>query len=384
MSDQKVPTAPDYSPVINAYNAIKDHATQKGNEAYAWAKDQVANNKDLINHVNAGLQDIGSTFQQAGKDALAKGQQTVSDATDYLKTQRDRYRDPNYVADRMGGAEANVGQAFDQARNASIQELEGYGVNPAAPRFGGLDASARLQRAAAQVSAGTGEARNAENKADTANAALLQQGNTGVGQGAGLAQTGQGASEATVQNNLAGTASGANVLGTDLAWTGVQSNALGGQTQAMNTQFKNQAEADDAYNKSSSGVGSVLGLGAAIGKKALMAAEGGAIPDKPDQQPGGPVDPSMSPSGGAATDDVKASAPGIPQIRLNGGEFVIPKDVAGWLGEKAIQDMIVKARKAMGQSPDQANRPVGPAVGDVGSQAYVRGGSVRMAQGAVC
>lgn len=381
MSDQKVPTAPDYSPIINAYNSIAAHATARGDEAYAWAKDQVKNNGDLINQINTGLKDIGSTFVSAGKDALAKGQQTVDDATGYLRDQRDRYRDPNYIADRQGAAQAQVGQAFDQARNAGIQELESYGVNPAATRFAGLDQSARLQRAAAQVSAGTGEARNAETKADAANAALLGQGNTSVGTGSALTQVGQNAGQATVANNLAGTASGANVLGTDLAWTGASGNALGGAASTMNNQFKNQAEADKMSNESSSGVGALLGTGAAIGAKALALAEGGAIPD----DPGGPVDPSMSPSGGAATDDVRASAPGIPNIRLNGGEFVIPKDVASWLGEKTIQDMITKARKAMGQDDQSATRPVGPAVIDEGSQAYVRGGPIRRtSMGAVC
>lgn len=383
MSDQKVPTAPDYSPIINAYNSIAQHASSQGDAAYAWGKDQVANNGNLINDINSGLKDISGTFVSAGKDALAKGQQTVDDATGYLKDQRDRYRDPNYVANSMGGAQAQVGQAFDQARNASIQELEGYGVNPAATRFAGLDATARMQRAAAQVSAGTNEARNAETKADAANAALLGQGNTNIATGTSLTSAGTNAGQAQVQNNLAGTSSGANVLGTDLSWTGANSTALGGASNTMNTSFSNQATAAKASNDASSGVGSALGLAASVGGKFFGFAEGGAIPDSPDQQgdgTGGPVDPSMSPTGGAATDDVDASAPGMPEIKLNGGEFIIPKDVAGWLGEQAIRKMIMKARKDMGQSPDQAERPVGPAVGggdDTGSQAYLRGGPIR-------
>lgn len=378
MSDQKVPTAPDYSPIINAYNAISAHASQRGDEAYAWAKDQVANNKDLINQINTGLKDISSVFTTAGKDALAKGQQTVDDATGYLKDQRDRYRDPNYVANQQGAAQAQVGQAFDQARNASIQELESYGVNPSATRFAGLDASARLQRAAAQVSAGTNEARNAETKADAANAALLGQGNTNVATGTNLTSAGTNAGQAQIQNNLAGTASGANVLGTDLAWTGTKSNALGGAASTMGQQFKDQATADKMSNESSSGIGSALGLAASIGGKFFGFEGGGAIPDSPDETTGGPVDPSLSPTGGAATDDVDASAPGMPEIRLNGGEFIIPKDVAQWLGEQSIRKLIMKARKDMGQSPEDAQRPVGPAVGeDSGSQAYVRGGPIR-------
>lgn len=373
MSDQKVPAAPDYSPIINAYNAIAQHADSRGNEAYAWAKDQVENNADLINQINTGLKDISSVFTAAGKDALAQGQAGVDDATGYLREQRDRYRDPNYIANEQGAAQAQVGQAFDAARNASIQELESYGVNPSSTRFAGLDASARLQRAAAQASAGTGAARNVEAKSDAANAALLGQANQDVATGQNLAGAGTTASQMQVQNNLAGTSSGANVLGTDLAWTGQKTSALGGMTQAQNTGFKNQAESDKMSNESSSGIGSALGLGASIAGKFLGFEEGGAIPD----EPGGAITPEMSPSGGAATDDVKASAPGIPNIRLNGGEFVIPQDVASWLGEQTIQKMIVKARKDMGQSEEQAERPVGPAIGGEGNQAYLSGGAIK-------
>lgn len=373
MSDQKVPTAPDYSPIISAYNAISQHATEMGNEAMTWAKDQVANNKDLINEINTGLKDISGTFTSAAKDILQKGRETIDDATGYLRQQRDRYRDPNYVANEMGGAQAQVGQAFDAARNASIQQLESYGVNPSATRLAGLDASARLQRAAAQASAGTGAARNAETKADAANAALLGQGNQGVAQSGVVSATGTNAGQSAVQNNLSQTASGANVLGTDLAWTGTRSQALGGAANTMNQQFSNQAAADKMSNESSSGIGSALGLAASIGGKFFGFAEGGAIPD----DPGGAITPEMSPSGGAATDDVPASAPGIPNIRLNGGEFVIPQDVAQWQGEKFFQDLIKKTRTAMGQSPEEANRPVGPAVGPAGNAAYVSGGMIK-------
>lgn len=345
MSDQKVPASPDYSPIVNAYNAIANYSTERGDEAYSWAKDQVANNKDLINQINAGNLDTQSTFGEAAKDQLSSGTATQREATDYLRSERDRYRDPSYVANDMGAAQANVGQAFDAARNSSIRELESYGVNPAATRFAGLDTAVRTQRAAAQAAAGTTAARQDQALADSANDKLLNQGNTAVGQSAGLSATGTSAGQGAVQNNLAGTASGANVLGTDLAWTGTRANALGGASSTMNTQFNNQAKSDEMSNSSSSGWGSALGLGASLASSFMTFAEGGAIPDAEE---GGEIPPQASPSGGAVTDDVPASAPGVPNIRLNGGEFIIPKDVSSWMGEKFFQDMITKARKAMG------------------------------------
>lgn len=51
---------------------------------------------------------------------------------------------------------------------------------------------------------------------------------------------------------------------------------------------------------------------------------------------GGPVSPSMSPSGGARTDDVRAN--------LNANEFVVPKDVAKWKGEEFFHNLIAQSR----------------------------------------
>ena len=63
----------------------------------------------------------------------------------------------------------------------------------------------------------------------------------------------------------------------------------------------------------------------------VFAAQGGAIPG-----PGQAVPDAASPSGGGATDDVNA--------KLTAGEFVLPEDVTRWIGEKKLQDMILKAR----------------------------------------
>ena len=61
--------------------------------------------------------------------------------------------------------------------------------------------------------------------------------------------------------------------------------------------------------------------------------------DSPQEEMGEPqaVPPEASPSGGAETDDVHAL--------LNEGEFVIPRDVTSWYGEKFFQNLINKAYK---------------------------------------
>lgn len=59
-----------------------------------------------------------------------------------------------------------------------------------------------------------------------------------------------------------------------------------------------------------------------------------------------------SPSQGQVTDDVPA--------QLNAGEFVIPKDVTSWYGQKFMQDLIKKARAGMNSDSEA---PAQPSVG---------------------
>jgi hypothetical protein len=94
--------------------------------------------------------------------------------------------------------------------------------------------------------------------------------------------------------------------------------------------------------------------GAMGGGSGMTFAEGGVVPGEDGEDPvemapdddltsevGGEnmVPPEASPSGGAAVDDVTA--------QVSAGEFVVPKDVTAWYGEKYMQGLIDKARKEM-------------------------------------
>jgi hypothetical protein len=82
-----------------------------------------------------------------------------------------------------------------------------------------------------------------------------------------------------------------------------------------------------------------------VGKhKVLGFQEGGqvpqqAIPVPSGGTPGGFVPHHASPSGGQVEDDVDA--------KLTAGEFVMPKDVSQWMGQKAMVTQIDKARQEM-------------------------------------
>ena len=166
------------------------------------------------------------------------------------------------------------------------------------------------------------------------------------------------------------TGTGGALLGTGLQWAGQGANAIKGGVDTTNTGFTNAVDAKKA--STTSGIGSLLGLGmSALGKGGAFASggalsfleEGGAIDDI-GMDGGGAVPVGMSPSGGAAIDDIDAVAPGGP-ARLNAGEFVMPKEATSWYGEKFFQNLIKKAeaeKAGAGAKPETkpTNTPAEP------------------------
>ncbi len=363
MSDTQTPTAPNYQPFIDAYNGIAQYAQQNGNNALDWAKGQVASNTNLSNDVSNGLVDTASPFESTGVNQLGESSGAISEGIQNLRDQYAKYTDPSRKAADMGAAGAQAAQADDAARNASMSELESYGLNPGAVRYAGLDAGARLQSAATRVGAENVAGRTDDALADQTNQELLGAGSTEAGIANSNAGTGGTLATGAVNTSLANTASGYQGLGTGLAWTQPQTTALSGETSATNSGFQNQADADKISNSASSGLGSLLGVGAsALGKGGALA-PGGALAaflEDGGVVPGGAVPIEASPSRGAVTDDVPAVSPG-GAIRLNGGEFVLPKDVVAWEGEKSLQNLIQKARQAKAEAT--AKPQVKPAVG---------------------
>jgi hypothetical protein len=261
-------------------------------------------------------------------------------------------------------AQAGVAQQFNQARDASVQQLESYGVKPSDTRMAALDIGARTGQAAAEAGAGTKAASDR-----VMQGMQLQQGAIGQGlQTAGLAnQDWTGAAAMTNQqlnNSLQTTGSGAQTMGTGLGWTGAANPMLTATGTLMNQQYQNEIEKYKAEQSASSGTGALIGGALGLATKLIPSfAQGGGVP--PDQTQGGAIPMQASPTNGSAVDDVPAA--------LTVGEFVVPKDVTSWLGEKHLQQQIQKARQekqqaqakpevhaAIPQAPTFASRPQQP------------------------
>lgn len=369
MSDNETPPPPDYTPFLSAFKDIASAASAHADEALNWAKDQVASNKDLLEQVNKGLIDTQTTFTDAAKRRLEQSEGVIKEGLGHLRDQYAKYTDPTRRAANMGAAEAGAAQANEAARKASMAELESYGLNPGDVRYAGLDTAFRLQDAATRVGAANIAERTDEALADQTNQQILAEGNQIAGMAGANASTGAGAGTGAIGAANTTTGTGGGVLGTGLQWTGQEADAVKNSANTQTSAYKNQLDAAKLENEKSSGWGTALGIGASMLGKGGALASGGALAfledgGAVDDIGGGAVPTEMSPSSGAAIDDIDAVAPGGP-AKLNAGEFVMPKDVTSWLGEKAMQNIIMKARKekaGAGAKPEQ--KPAGPEPSD--------------------
>lgn len=368
MSDNaEIPSSPDYSPIIAALQNSASLSAKNGADALDWAKQQFAGNADLRDKVNAGLLDTQAKAQARADRNDATSENLLGTGEQKLLDNVNRYTDPSRVAADMGAAQANVAQQFDGARTAATRELEGFGVDPSSTRYGALDIGVRAQQAAAAAGAGTMASRADDALAAQAVDKVVNQGNIRAGTVNPTAATGASAGAGALNGALATTASGQSGIGTDLAWTGAGNGALTSSAGTMGQSYSDALNAAKAKNAQSSGIGSLLGTVAGLGKDSLGGSalsslgtsamafleDGGMMPDATT---GGAVPIEASPSRGAETDDVNA--------KINAGEFVFPKDAASWWGEQKLQKMIEQAREQKSKAtakPTVSAVPTGPA-----------------------
>ena len=357
-----VPKAPDYGPLAAASQKSADYSFQLAQRQQDWAEKTYADNKALTDTIiNKAIGAMDQQQQWATEDRQ-RYQTMFQPLEDQRASDAESYASPERMEREAGKAEADVAAQFQQARQTAQDKLETFGVDPSQTRSGALDLGTRIAEAAAQASAGNQARTQTENTGRALRSEAINVGRGYPGQyQSAISGSGQSGNQAA-NTALATTASGANTMGTGMGWQGAGNNAVGQWGNILNSGFNNQMDAYNAKQSQSSGWGQVLGLGASLamapttgggsvfGK--FFGAEGGVIPED-----GGPIPPEASPSNGAIVDDVPAQLDNGTPARLNAGEFVVPRDVVGWLGEKGIQQLIMKARKEMengnGERPAQ-------------------------------
>jgi hypothetical protein len=345
-----------FQDLMKAFQAQADSSYKTSQDQLDWAKTTYADNKRV------GDQVIDFALGQMDKEAAwaDSDRRMYEDVYQPLEEQAaaraQDYVTPERQEQEAGKAEADVAAEFDRARRAAGDRLEAFGVDPSQIRQGALDLGTRVAQGAAEASAGNQARFRTEQYGDQLMANAI---NTGKGYPqqtlAAAGAAGASGNQAT-NTGLATTSSGANTMGTGTQWAGLGTQALSGAGQTLNASVQNQLNQQQLKQSESSGWGSALGAIASF-----FLEEGGAIPDDPMQGRSIPVE--ASPSAGAIPDDIDAQIEGGQPAKLNAGEFVIPKDVVQWLGEKGMQQFILKARKEMGD-PNQA--PAQPEQGPPG------------------
>lgn len=368
-----------------------------GEQQFQWAQNVWNQEQPLVDQseqisIQLAQQELASSqqMQQFSQEQEALYNQYYAPLQEAYVQQAENWASPGNIALVTGQAQAGVAEQAQAGLNTANEQLMSYGVNPGSSRFAGLQIGARTTGGAAQAAAGTTAAQNLKLQQ-----LALEQGAINTGQGVantagqlsnaatGASQAGTGASSAAsgaAQSNLS---TGSSALTAPTNWFNTGANNMAVYTNAVNAYNTAQLGYAQLAAQQSEGVGSIVGSivgkflekGGPVTKGASKFRTGGpvwkfqgagvvpqqdgqgqpqqAIPVPTGGTPGGFVPHHASPSGGQVEDDVDA--------KLTAGEFVMPKDVSQWVGQKAMVTQIDKARQEMqmfGQRNDIGGEPV--------------------------
>jgi hypothetical protein len=331
----KAPPPPDYSAVAAASERSAELSFQLGQEQLAWAKEQYASDKELIERiVEPAITRMIKNDEAADRDR-ARYEAVYQPVEDMLVEEAKEYASPERTAMEMERAQSTVAQNFEGQRMAALKNLESYGVDPSATRFAALDAGSRVAEAAAKAGAGNQARVGTEAMGRALRSEAINVGRGYPGQVAGTYATALQSGNQAANSQLAATQTGASTMGTPTQWFGAGNQAIQTWGNTLNMEYNNQLAAADFNSRQSSGIGALAG--------AALGAIGNAGGLSAFFDEGGPVPEVSSPTRGAAIDDVNA--------RLTPGEFVVPKEAVSWYGERHFQKLIEKADQERQEAP---------------------------------
>lgn len=440
MSKNAAPSSPDFSGLISAATQQSQQNAQLEQQELSFAENAYNQNLPQYQATESADTQAQTLENQFGASQLAQYQQLYQPLAKQFVGEVSNYDSPDQAALARGQAESAVSQQYEAAGQAATRQLQSYGVDPSAARFGALDIGTRTGEAAATAAAGTQSDVNRANTAIGLQGQALNIGNASANTGTSATNSGTSAGAGATSATTNSYSPYASALGNPAAFGNLANSSLGTAGGLMNSSYQDQLAGYSANQNNASGIGAAAGALAGfafLAKGGRVPAPGaGAIPLNPAQRGSVPtqsaklapprgmsrlsnipthmmfagggaipmagqqVPPSMSPSGGAATDDIPAqvgATPGGPpqgEARINADEFIMPKDVANWIGGKQLQNMVMKARKEMGSPADApAQGQTAPAgavpargggapTGAVPTGHYAHGGSVGVSMGA--
>jgi len=406
----KAPKAPDYKGVIKAIKKSAKKDKKLAHKQMKWAQRFYRQAKDLNKDVVADLREVmefqldnmkedraryEEVFQPLEDEQMAEIDAFQQRAADFdeevkmLKAEALAFKSEANQKYMAGKAQAGVAQGFAAKKAETERALLDMGVNPNAGASRALTAGLNLAEGGAMAAAGTTAADAARVEGDVKyQAALDRQIQAGALAEAGLGMQGEmvkvgqtypgqvaveagqvgeaGAQAIDSTIGIADAATRARALAVE--YRRLNANHLATWSDTVTNKFQNklglyqaQIEAEKAEADESSGIGSLVGTGAAVLRSFLPGFKGGGAVEAehvPGFKYGGDVgggvgDPNVSGTGGATgshtpTGPNAAATSGPDKIpaRLTEGEFVVPKHVVEWKGQEYFQKLIKSAPEA--------------------------------------
>jgi hypothetical protein len=277
------PPAPNYQPIATSDLQAAQLAAQTSSAQLDFARQQYA---DQAPYTQAYMKSMAGVMQ-SDIDSQKAAQAQAGQAQDYYKQtyqpietqfaqEAQAYNTPAQAAQASAAAQGDVATAFGGQRQAALQSLESYGIDPSQTRYGALDLGTRISQAAAQSAAGTQSALNSKATGLALQGEAINIGRGYPGQIAQSYSTATGAGQGAVGAGGAGVNAGigtstayGNMMGSPAQWAGLQQSGLGGAANALNMGYQNQMSAFNANTaiaqNQASGIGSLVGAGLALG-----------------------------------------------------------------------------------------------------------------------
>lgn len=265
------PAPPNYTALAQSSTEAAKIAGQTSREQLDWAKAQYADQAPITKQYMQSMIDSSQQNIANAKEAQARLQGTYYPIENKFAQEALSYNDPARAAQRSAAAQADVANAMTQQREASLQSLEGFGIDPSQTRYGALDLGTRISQAAAQATAGTQSRNQTEATGLSLQGEAINIGRGYPGQVAQAYGTATQAGNAGIASGLNTSSTYGNLMGSPATWAGMQASNLQGAAGIMHQGFQDQmsqfnANAAIAQNQSS-GIGSLMG--AAIGAGAI-------------------------------------------------------------------------------------------------------------------
>jgi hypothetical protein len=374
-------------------------AYQLGNAQLQWAKDVWNQQQPLVTASMQAQIDYARQMQAESEQQWQQYETVYAPLEQKFAGEAQSWASPQAMALARGQAMGDVAEAGKSGIDSAAEKLRSYGVNPSSPRYASLFAGAQPMLAASEAAAGTTAGQNLKMQQMQLEGQAIATGREALGASGSLGGSGSQSASGAAQTAGENLTTGSKAMTDPTSWYSAGAQNMNTYVNAVDSYNQSQADFAKANASEMAGFGQAAGSLAGLMKIAkggrVGFADGGptdpqytpsqgggatGIPPQPlppsdvppGGTPGGSVPAHASPSMGQSVDDVPAM--------LTAHEFVMPKDVAVWIGHKALAQQIDRARQeqqkfsmrddiggeptgAIPQSPNFVSRPQQPPVG---------------------